>query len=241
MMDGKVAVITGSGKGIGRYVAKTFADAGAHVVVADIVPLDTVERELHERGAQTLAVPTDVRSEEQVQSLVNAAMEKFGRIDVLVNNAAIVTHFLWGLPRWSRVRDMEKAFWDNVIGTNLGGTFLCTKYVLPHMEAQGSGHVVSTMGGANPATFGGSPYGVSKDAIRSFTRFVAEEEREFNICVVAVTPGTQIATEEAPPEARERMAGPEFVGDRFVRAAQASMDLSGHLLEIKDGELAIRA
>ena len=241
MMDGKVAVITGSGKGIGRYVAKTFADAGAHVVVADIVPLDTVERELHERGALTLAVPTDVRSEEQVQSLVNAAMEKFGRIDVLVNNAAIVTHFLWGLPRWSRVRDMEKAFWDNVIGTNLGGTFLCTKYVLPHMEAQGSGHVVSTMGGANPATFGGSPYGVSKDAIRSFTRFVAEEEREFNICVVAVTPGTQIATEEAPPEARERMAGPEFVGDRFVRAAQASMDLSGHLLEIKDGELAIRA
>ena len=241
MMDGKVAVITGSGKGIGRYVAKTFADAGAHVVVADIVPLDTVERELHERGARTLAVPTDVRSEEQVQSLVNAAMEQFGRIDVLVNNAAIVTHFLWGLPRWPRVRDMDKAFWDNVIGTNLGGTFLCTKYVLPHMEAQGSGHVVSTMGGANPAAFGGSPYGVSKDAIRSFTRFVAEEEREFNICVVAIAPGTQIATEEAPPEARERMAGPEFVGDRFVRAAQASMDLSGHLLEIKDGELAIRA
>ena len=177
MMDGKVAVITGSGRGIGRHIAKTFADAGADVVVADIVPLDTVEREIQERGVQALAVPTDVRSEEQVQSLVNATMEKFGRIDVLVNNAAIVTHFLWGLPRWPRVRDMEKEFWDKVIGTNLGGTFLCTKYVLPHMEAQRSGHVVSTMGGANPAMFGGSPYGVSKDAIRTFTRFVAEEER----------------------------------------------------------------
>ena len=139
MMDGKVAVITGSGRGIGRHIAKTFADAGADVVVADIVPLDTVEREIQERGVQALAVPTDVRSEEQVQSLVNATMEKFGRIDVLVNNAAIVTHFLWGLPRWPRVRDMEKEFWDKVIGTNLGGTFLCTKYVLPHMEAQRSG------------------------------------------------------------------------------------------------------
>ncbi len=241
MMDGKVAVITGSARGIGRHIAKTFADAGADVVVADIVPLDTVEREIQERGVQALAVPTDVRSEEQVQSLVNATMEKFGRIDVLVNNAAIVTHFLWGLPRWPRVRDMEKEFWDKVIGTNLGGTFLCTKYVLPHMEAQRSGHVVSTMGGANPAMFGGSPYGVSKDAIRTFTRFVAEEEREFDVCVVTIAPGTQIATEEAPPEARERMAGPDFVGDRFVLAAQAGMDLSGNLLELKDGALAIRA
>jgi NAD(P)-dependent dehydrogenase (short-subunit alcohol dehydrogenase family) len=127
---------------------------------------------------------------------------------------------------------MEKDFWDRVIGTNLGGTFNCTKHVLPTMEAQRSGHIVSTMGGTS--AIGGSPYGVSKDAVLSFTRYVALEEREFDICVVSIGPGARIATEEAPDEARARMPGPESVGNRFVLAAQVGMEMSGHLLNLAD-------
>lgn len=236
-MQGKVALITGGGKGIGRYIARTFAEAGASVAVADIAPLETVTGELRALGAEVLASQTDVRDEDAVRGLVENVVSRFGRIDALINNAAVVTHFQWGLPLWPRIRDMDKSFWDQVIDTNLGGTFLCTKYVLPHMEAQRSGHIVNTMGGGSPSTFGSCAYGVSKDAIKTFTRFVAEEEREFNICVVTINPGTQIATEEAPEEARQRMAGPEFVGNRFVLAAQAGMELSGKHLRLVDGRL----
>ena len=239
-MEGKVVVITGCASGIGRYVAGTFADAGASVVLADIAPLEATADELRAKDSDVLTVLTDVGEEEQVQALMAQAMDRFGRIDVLVNNAAVVTHFQWGLPRWPVVRDMESKFWDRVIGTNLRGTFLCTKYALPHMEAAGSGHVINTMGGGSTDVPGSCAYAVSKDAIRTFTKFVAEEERQHNICVVILSPGTQIATEHAPAEARERMAGPEYVGDRWVRVAQAGLELSGLLLDMKNGELVER-
>ena len=241
MLEGKVAVITGSARGIGRYVARTFVEAGASVVLADVEPLDVVTNELTAIEGQVLPVPTNVRSEHEVQALMEAAVERFGRIDILVNNAAIVTHFQWGLTPWPVVKDMDTAFWDSVMETNLRGTFLCTKYALPHMEAQGGGHVISTMGGGNPTSLGSCAYAVSKDAIKTMTRFVAEEEREANVCVVMITPGTQIATEFAPDEARQRMAGPEFVGQRFVLAAQAGMELSGQVLDLVDGKLGPRA
>lgn len=242
MLEGKVVVITGSAGGIGRYVAKTFAQERAKVVVADIKPLDTVSAELEALDTDYLAVPTDVRDEGAVRNLVDQTLARFGRIDVLHNNAAIVPHFQWGITPWPRIRDLEPSFWDRVINTNLGGTFLCTKLVLPCMELQRSGHIINMMGGSNHV--GGSPYAVSKDAIRTFTRFAAEEEREFNICVVAMGPNprglTGIATEDAPEEARQRMRGVETVGNRFVLAAQAGMDLSGQLLDVEDGKLVSR-
>jgi NAD(P)-dependent dehydrogenase (short-subunit alcohol dehydrogenase family) len=161
----------------------------------------------------------------------------FGQIDVLINDAGIVPHFQWGLPRWPRIRDMDQEFWHRILDTNLGGAYLCTKHVLPYMEARRSGHIVNLHGG------GGGPgacvYVVSKDAIRTFTKFVAEEEREHNVCVVVLSPGAAIATEDAPEEARQRMPGPEFAGERFVLAAQAPMELSGQLLTVQDGRLVI--
>ena len=240
MLDGKVVVITGSAQGIGRYVARTFVVAGASVVLADVEPLGKVTNELEEIEGQVLPVLTDVREEVQVHALMEKAMDHFGRIDVLVNNAAVVTHFQWGLPRWPNIRDMEISHWDKVIDTNLRGTFLCTKHALPYIEAQGGGHVVSTMGGGNPEVPGSCAYAVSKDALRTFTRFVAEEERGANVCLVMVVPGTQIATELAPLEARQRMAGPEFVEQRFVLAAQVGMEMSGHVLVLKDGNMVPR-
>ncbi len=238
-LDGKIVVITGSAGGIGRHVAKTYAEAGASVVVADVKPLNTVSAELKALGAEHLAVPTDVSDPGSARQLMDRTVERFGRIDVLHNNAAIVTHFHWGIPHWPRIRDLEPDFWNRVIQTNLGGTFLCSKYALPYMEAQRSGHIVNTMGDSDPRRVGAAPYSVSKHAILRFTQFLAEEEREYGICVVAMSPGGRIATEEASPEAQAQWPGVESVGDRYVYAAQADLGLSGHLVEVEDGELAI--
>jgi 3-oxoacyl-[acyl-carrier protein] reductase len=239
MLQGKIVVVTGGAKGIGRYAAHTIAQAGGSVVIVDV----DVERlhktlgELRDLKFEAGALAADVRHEDEVRRMVHQVVDRFGRIDVLVNDAGIVPHFNWGIPRWPRVRFMTKDFWDSVIQTNLGGTFLCTKYVVPFMEARRSGNIVNLWGGGRAENHGAAAYVVSKDAIRTFTRFVAEEEREWNVCVVAFSPKQAIATEDAPEEARKRLPGPEYLGNGFVLAAQAGMELSGKTVEHREGNL----
>ena len=238
--QGQVVLVTGGAKGIGRYVAHTFAQAGASVAVADIESPDKTAGELGEMGAQALSITADVRSDSDVRAMVDQVVSRFGRIDVLVNDAAIVPHFSWGVPTWPRFRDMDQSFWERVIGTNLGGTFLCTRHVLPHMEDQRSGHILNVYGGGGLGSTGGA-YVISKEAIRVFTQFAAAEVRDSNVCVVTVYPGAAIATEEAPEDARQRMPGPESVGQRFVLAAQVGMDMSGKLVDLVEGKLEVLA
>jgi 3-oxoacyl-[acyl-carrier protein] reductase len=239
MLQGKIVIVTGGAKGIGRYAAHTLAQAGGTVVVVDV----DVERlhktlgELRDLKFEAWALAADVRHEDEVRRMVHQVVDRFGQIDVLVNDAGIVPHFNWGIPRWPRVRFMSKDFWDSVIQTNLGGTFLCTKYVVPFMEARRSGNIVNLWGGGRAENHGAAAYVVSKDAIRTFTRFVAEEEREWNVCVVAFSPKQAIATEDAPEEARKRLPGPECLGNGFVLAAQAAMELTGKTVEHRDGNL----
>jgi NAD(P)-dependent dehydrogenase (short-subunit alcohol dehydrogenase family) len=238
MIDGKVVIVTGSGKGIGRHAARTFATEKAKVVVAD-ANHDWLEKTSGEIGRVTevLAISTDVRNEDSVKRMVDQVVNRFGRVDILVNNAAVVPHFAWGIPRWPPVRDMETGFWERVIQTNLGGTFLCTKHVLPHMEACKSGHIINLYGGGGVKPAGACAYVVTKDAIRTFTRYVAEEVRESNVCVVIFSPRVAIATEGAPEEAVKRLPSPEILGTGFVMAAQLPLDASGQLFEYKDGQL----
>jgi len=240
-MHSKVAIITGGAKGIGRHAAHTLATAGAKVVLADadVERLHKTFAEIRSMNCEALAVPTDVRDEKDVRRLMHETMDRFGQIDALINDAGIVPHFNWGIPRWPRVRNLSKDFWDSVIQTNLGGTFLCTKYVVPFLEEHRSGNIVNLWGGGRPENHGASPYVVSKDAIRTFTRFVAEEEREWNVCVVAFSPKQAIATEDAPEEARKRLPGPESLGNGFVLAAQAGMELTGKTVEHRDGRLVV--
>jgi len=239
MLQDKVVMITGGAKGIGRYTAQTFAQAGAKLALVDVdsARLLTTGEEMKALGAEVLTATADVRSEGEVKAAMDRTVGHFGRVDVLVNNAAIVPHFMWGILRWARIRDMEQSFWDRVLDTNLGGTFLFTKHVVPHMERQRSGHIINLYGGGGGP--GAAAYVVSKEAIKTFTQFVAVEEQEFGVCVVTVNPGAAIATEDAPAEARARMPGPDFVGQRFVLAAQAGMELTGKLLTMKDGELVV--
>ncbi|HSC43630.1 MAG TPA: SDR family NAD(P)-dependent oxidoreductase, partial [Candidatus Binatia bacterium] len=139
-MQGKVVIVTGGAKGIGRHAAHTLAKAGAKIVLADsdLERMHKTLGEIRNLDAEAIAVPTDVRDEKDVRRLVHETIDRFDQIDALINDAGIVPHFNWGIPRWPRVRYLSKDFWDNVIQTNLGGTFLCTKYVVPFMEARRS-------------------------------------------------------------------------------------------------------
>jgi 3-oxoacyl-[acyl-carrier protein] reductase len=238
-MQGRVVIVTGGAKGIGRHAAQTLAKAGAKVVLADADAerLHKTSRELKEIGAEALGVPADVRDEKDVRRLMHETITRFGQIDALINDAGIVPHFNWGIPRWPRVRNLSYDFWNSVIQTNLGGTFLCSKYVVPFMEERRSGNIVNLWGGGRPENHGAAAYVVSKDAIRTFTKYIAEEEREWNICVVAFSPKQAIATEDAPEEARKRLPGPESLGNGFVLAAQAGMEMTGKTVEHQAGKL----
>lgn len=238
MIRDQVAVVTGGAKGIGRQIALAYAREGSKVAVADLDRdrLRQTERELRGIHENVLALETDIRQEHLVERMIGQVVDHFGGIDILVNNAGIVPHFAWGIPRWPRISQMEEVFWDRVLSTNLGGTFLCTKHALRHMEERHRGHVITLHGGGGQ---GSCVYVVSKDAIRTFTRFVAEEEREFGVCVICVSPGSAIATEDAPEEARQRMPGPETVQKHFLLAAEAGMELSGKVVTLKEDQLEV--
>ena len=238
MLQDKVVIVTGSGQGIGKHAAKTFAQEKAKVVIADFNE-ELAKKTAAELGklAETLAVNVDVRDEESVKRMVDQVINRFGQIDVHINNAAIVPHFAWGIPRWPRVSDMPRDFWERVIQTNLGGTFLCTKHVLPRMEAKRSGHIINLYGGGGIKPAGACAYMVTKDAIRTFTRYVAEEARESNVCVVIFSPRVPIVTETAPEEALSRLPGPQILGQGFVLAAQVPMEKSGEIFSYQDGKL----
>jgi len=237
-LQGQVVIVTGSARGIGRFVAGTFAREGARLALVDVdqARLEQTVAELRATGADVLTVNADVGNEDAVQRMMDQVAAHYGQIDVLVNNAGIATHFAWA-PLWSPIRNMERSFWDRIIQTNLGGTFLCTKHALRHMRPRQAGHIINLHGGGSPQNSGSCVYVVSKDAIRTFTRYVAEEERDANICIVVVSPGGAIATEDASEAAKQSLPGPDAVGDAFVLAAQAGMEQSGRLFRAWNGGL----
>ena len=251
-VEGKVVVITGGASGVGRYIAGTFAEAGARIAVADVAPMARVRSEVEAFGAEFMTVPTDVRIEDDVEALMGHVHDRYGRIDVVINNAGIVTHFPGGgKPPWPKIRDMEDDFFENVMNTNLKGVFLATKHAVRYMEPQRSGHVINIgQGTLRPSTrtdnFGSCVYLTSKVAVRSFTANVAIEEREFGICIVSMGPGGALApglrgiwTEDIDEKYRAGMAPLESIGNRYVLAAEAPMELSGHQITVSDGALVV--
>ena len=153
MLENKVVVITGSGQGIGKHAATTFATEKAKVVIAD-VNAELAKKTAAElsRLTETVAIPADVRDEDSVKKMVDEVIKRFGQIDVMMNNAAIVPHFAWNIPRWPLIADMPLEFWDRVVQTNLYGTFFGTKHVIPHMTKRKSGHIINLYGGGGVKT-----------------------------------------------------------------------------------------
>jgi len=237
MLKDKIAVVTGGGQGLGKHAGKTLAKNGVKVVIADI-NMETAEHAAAELGAfsETMALMLDVRNEDAVQRAFDTVAGKFGGVDILVNNAGIVPHFRWGSPLWPEISEMPHEFWDSVIQTNLYGTFNCTKHAIPHMKNRKGGHVINLWGGGGTRALA---YMVTKNGIRTFTHYIAEEVRDDNICVVTFSPKFAIATETAPQEAKDRMPSPDVLGDGFVLSAQLPMESSGKCFVHEDGKLAL--
>ncbi|MFC1946063.1 SDR family NAD(P)-dependent oxidoreductase [Chloroflexota bacterium] len=188
-LEGKVAIITGSRQGLGKAFALGFAGAGADVVVCDRVTedgkLDEVVKEVEGLGHRALAMGGDVTSEEDVQNIVDITVEKFGRIDVLVNNAGIAFHHPF--------EETPLKQWHLVLGVNLTGAFLCSKTVVPQMIKQGGGSIINiSSGSATDNELGRVPtgiaYGVAKAGVERLTQGMATGLGKYNIAVNVIKP-----------------------------------------------------
>jgi 3-oxoacyl-[acyl-carrier protein] reductase len=220
----RVVVITGGGHGIGRAYARRFAAESYDVVVADIDfdrAVDAVT-ELEADGGSASAVRADVSDEADCGGMAAHALERFGRIDVLINNAGLKGLSPGGRNMW----EIDTAEWDRLMAVNVRGVWLATRAVLPAMRAQGGGSIINM---ASSVLLGGSTgfihYAASKGAVLGFTRSAARELGEYNIrvnCIMAgyiPTEPWQLAVDPAVNEARRR--------GRIIKRDQVAEDLCG--------------
>ena len=201
-LAGKVAIVTGGGRGIGLAIARLLAEDGASVVVSgrDAARLDAAVKEMESLGAAALAVVADASKREDVDRLIDAARERFGRIDVVVNNA--------GITRDQLLVRMKDDDWDQVLDTNLRGVFLMTRAVGKVMMRQKSGRIINI---ASTAGAVGNPgqvnYSAAKAGVIGLTKAAARELAHWNILVNAVAPGLieTDMTAAIPADAREAL------------------------------------
>ncbi len=183
-LDGKVVLVTGGSRGIGKGIAQGMAAEGASVAVSarPSAALTETERELRESGAAVLAVPADVSDEGQVTALFAAVMERFGRLDVLVNNA--------GAFDGGALDSLSLDAWNKVIAVNLTGPFLCTRSAFKIMKAQGGGRIINVSSiSAQRVRPNSAPYSASKHGVWGLTQVTALEGRDHNIAASCLYPG----------------------------------------------------
>ena len=221
-LDGKVAVVTGGSKGIGKAIAFGLAAAGAKIVLAARTPetLEQAAAELSVGGVSNpdsvLAVPTDVTDPEAVQQLIQRTLDAYQRLDILINNA--------GIGRFGTVVDFTPSDWDAVINSNLKAVYLCTQAALSPMLAQGSGQIINVLSIAAKVPFeASSAYCAAKAGALAFTKVLASEVRQQNIRVTAVLPGSVHTPfwDEIPQHPDfEQMLKPDHVADTVVSVCQ---------------------
>lgn len=183
---GKTVIVTGASKGLGRSVALELGHLGANVVCTARggAGLDQVAAEIRDRGGSASAIPADVMNEEQVNGMVEQALDEFGRVDMLVNNAG-------GPGKYEWVANYELAEWNRVFALNLTSAFLCCRAVLPGMIAQRSGKIVNIAAGVmeERVGYGVAAYHAAKAALINFTRQLAAENKRHRVFVNAFDPG----------------------------------------------------
>lgn len=249
-LEGSVAIVTGASRGIGREVALALARGGVDVVCAARSTQDapsklpgTIEetaRQVEAIGQRALAVACDVSDEAQVASMVERTLRELGRIDLVVNNAAVNSR--------APLVETPAKLWDLVMRVNLRGTFLCSRAVLPHMIERGSGRIVNVSSGAAvmpalAAKLGVIPYAVSKAAVEALTEALAEEVRSHNIAVTCLRIETAVATEGArivsdDAEMPSGWVEPQVAARALVWLARRDLDDSGRTVTIAETQRA---
>jgi len=199
---GRVAIVTGAARGLGRAAAERFYERGASVAV-NVRDRERAESLAREIGENVLAVPGDIAADGVPEEIIRQTLERFGRIDILVNNAA--------LARSTRFPDLSAEEWRHALEVNLTAPFLLTKAALPAMKAQHYGRIIniSSTAGRTVSTLGGAHYTASKAGLLGLTRAAAKELGQFGITVNAVCPGmidTELTRENATPELLARLA-----------------------------------
>ncbi|MCY3711574.1 MAG: SDR family NAD(P)-dependent oxidoreductase [Caldilineaceae bacterium] len=216
-LDGKVALVTGAGRGHGEAVAIRFAEEGAALAVCDILPVDELDGSVGERiraaGAEALCFQTDVSKEEPVRQLVEQTIDRFGTIDILVNVVGIAgpTKDVW---------QMSLEEWQETLAVNLDSAFLGCKYALPEMIRKRHGRVINFSSGTGKQPLSHrAPYATSKMGILGFTRTLAADVGRYNITVNAICPGSHeergVELERARAEYRGEPFDEEAVRKRY--------------------------
>ena len=244
-LEGKIAVITGGSRGIGKAIALTFADAGADVVIASrkLPDLEKVAEDIQATGRKALCVPTHTKKVDDLEALVQKTMDEFARIDILVNNAATN-------PAMGPIVDTEESVYDHIMDTNLKGYFIMSKLVGKIMRDQKSGNIinVSSAGGVNPAE-GLGPYCISKAGINMLTKQMALEMGPYNVRVNAIAPrivktdfSKALWTNEKLMEREFKftplkcVATPEEIAQAALYLASSATNyMTGHILVINGG------
>ena len=214
-LEGKVAVVTGAGRGIGRGVAKLLASQGAAVVVADVgaaldgegedsTPAAQVVEEISELGGRAVASYHSVATMEGGENIVKTAMEEFGRLDIVVTAA--------GILRDRMLFNMSEQEWDDVMGVHLKGTFSVVQPASKIFKEQGSGRIVTFSSVSGLYGYGGQAnYGAAKDAIAGFTRVVAKDLAKYGVTANAISPGAQTRMTDSIPDSTKDMRKGEFL------------------------------
>jgi 3-oxoacyl-[acyl-carrier protein] reductase/2-deoxy-D-gluconate 3-dehydrogenase len=248
MSSDRVAIITGAGRGLGSSIALSLAEENVAVVLAgrSVEQLAAVQAQIAEKGGAAIAVPTDVTSSASVEALFAACVDRYGRLDVLVNNA--------GIAGLKNLVDLDEDEWQRIFDTNVRGVFLCTRAAGRHYAEVGAGRVVnvaSVFGLLGRAGY--SAYGASKGAVINFTRAVAAEWAKFGAQINAVAPGyfaTDINAElRANPELlakvlrrvpARRMGDPEELANVVNYLALHAPDfLTGQIIAVDGGESSV--